>query len=95
VCLERASSNRAYLYLINTSPGLLAGDRLNLSLQLDKNTNLYLTDQAATKVHPMPNFQKAVVDTQIVLDTNTNLEYVPEPIILFKDSILNNKQLNN
>jgi urease accessory protein len=47
-------SHRAYLYAMSTSPGLLAGDELNVSLQLAANSSLYLTNQAATKVHSMP-----------------------------------------
>ena len=79
---------RIYHYLINTSPGLLAGDELSLSLQLAANTSLYLTDQAATKVHPMPNDDSATVNYQIIVDENADLELVPEPVILYKDSIL-------
>ena len=87
--LEGSNSNRIYHYLINTSPGLLAGDELNLSLHLAPDTNLYLTDQAATKVHPMPaGDTKAVVNYQITVDRNSSLELVPEPIILYADSIL-------
>jgi urease accessory protein len=86
---EGANSQRAYLYLINTSPGLLAGDELHLSLQLAPNSHLYLTDQSATKVHPMPELNlKATVDYQIVLEANSNLELVPEPIILYENSVL-------
>ncbi|MGL5942048.1 MAG: urease accessory protein UreD [Waterburya sp.] len=86
---EGANYQRAYLYLLNTSPGLLAGDTLNLSLQLAPNSHLYLTDQAATKVHPMPEVNtKATMNYQIVLEANSSLELVPEPIILYKNSIL-------
>lgn len=90
--LEGADSNRAYVYLINTSPGLLAGDELNLSLQLAPQTNLYLTDQAATKVHPMPEEgTKATINYQILVDHDASLELVPEPIILYRDSVLEQK----
>ncbi|MEM8675841.1 MAG: urease accessory protein UreD [Cyanobacteria bacterium P01_G01_bin.67] len=90
--LEKVNSNRAYIYLINTSPGLLAGDELNLDLQLAAHTNLYLTDQAATKVHPMPKINtKAVVNYQILIAADASLELVPEPIILYKDSFLEQK----
>ena len=90
--LEGSNSNRAYLYLINTSPGLLAGDELNLSLQLAPNTSLYLTDQAATKVHPMPEEGRiATVNYQILVDADASLELVPEPIILYTDSVLEQK----
>ena len=86
--LEGRNSNRIYHYLINTSPGLLAGDELSLSLRLAANTSLYLTDQAATKVHPMPNNNSATVNYQIIVEKNADLELVPEPVILYKDSIL-------
>ncbi len=92
--LEGADSNRGYVYLINTSPGLLAGDELNLSLKLAPNTSLYLTDQSATKVHPMPEIGKiAKVNYQILLDANASLELVPEPIILYTDSVLEQKTI--
>ncbi|MEM8828940.1 MAG: urease accessory protein UreD [Cyanobacteria bacterium P01_G01_bin.19] len=87
--LEGANTNRAYLYLINTSPGLLAGDTLNLSLHLSANSHLYLTDQAATKVHPMPEAdRKGTINYQIVIEDNASLELVGEPIILYTDASL-------
>ena len=87
--LDGVDTKRAYLYTINTSPGLLARDELNISLFLDNNTNLYLTDQAATKVHPMPNLNsKAIVNYQIKVRSQANLELVPEPIILYSDAAL-------
>ena len=87
--LEGLNSGRIYHYLINTSPGLLAGDELCLSLRLAPNTSLYLTDQAATKVHPMPETgTKATIDYHIKVDADACLELVPEPIILYMDSVL-------
>ena len=87
--LEGSNSDRAYHYLINTSPGLLAGDELNLALELKPDTSLYLTDQAATKVHPMPlASSKSMVNYQITIRRNASLELVPEPIILYTDSTL-------
>lgn len=87
--LEGANTNRAYLYTMNTSPGLLAKDELKISLQLEENTHLYLTDQAATKVHPMPiEHSQATVDYQIELRSQASLELVPEPVILYSESAL-------
>jgi urease accessory protein len=87
--LDGANTNRAYLYTVNTSPGLLAKDELKMSLQLEDNTNLYLTDQAATKVHPMPiEHSQATVDYQIELRREASLELVPEPVILYSDAAL-------
>ena len=45
---------RAYLYRMNTSPGLLARDVLGMSVKLNSGSSLHLMDQAATKVHQMP-----------------------------------------
>ena len=92
--LEGVNSNRAYHYLINTSPGLLADDKLNLTLQLKQYTSLYLTDQSATKAHPMPKANtKAIVNYQIQLDAEASLEFVPEPVILYTDTVLEQNTL--
>jgi urease accessory protein len=78
-----------YLYITSSSPGLLANDQLNISLQLAANTYLYLTDQSATKVHPMPGAgSKATAHYEIEIGEGATLEFVPEPIILFKDATL-------
>ena len=87
--LDAAESQRAYLYITNTSPGLLAGDNLSLSLQLEATASLYLTDQAATKVHAMPMAgTKATVESKIEVAAGASLEFVPEPLILFADAAL-------
>lgn len=87
--LDPTDPNRAYLYMMSTSPGLLAGDNLQVSLQLDANTSLYLTDQAATKVHSMPTagtLAKTVYE--IAVGAEANLELVPEPLIFYTDATL-------
>ena len=87
--LDSADSHRAYLYITNTSPGLLAGDNLGLSLKLEAGASLYLTDQAATKVHAMPiTDTKAITDLKIEVGAEASLEFVPEPLILFADAAL-------
>lgn len=81
--------DRAYLYVMSTSPGLLAGDEWNISLQLAANSSLYLTEQSATKVHSMPiDGTKATINYDIEIDTGAALEFVPEPLILFADAVL-------
>jgi len=87
--LDQADVDCAYLYLINTSPGLLAQDHLSMSLSLAADTRMYLTDQAATKVHAMP-CQKTQATTawNIAVGAGASLELVPEPVILFADAAL-------
>ncbi|MEL6262576.1 MAG: urease accessory protein UreD [Cyanobacteria bacterium J06631_12] len=87
------AQQRAYLYRMNTSPGLLAGDSLAVSVRLGAGSSLYLADQAATKVHTMPEVgtEKATwasVHYQIEVGENATLEFLPEPLILFRESAL-------
>lgn len=87
--LDNKNRDHAYLYLMNTSPGLLAGDELNIKLTMAEDTNLYFTDQAATKVHPMPQVDTiARVNNEIELAANATLEFIPEPLILYQDAAL-------
>lgn len=87
--LDPTDRSRAYLYMMNASPGLLAGDSLSVALQLDVNTSLYLTDQSATKVHSMPiDGTAAKIVYEFQLEAGANLEFVPEPLILYADSTL-------
>ncbi len=84
-----AASQRAYLYRMNTSPGLLAGDSIRIALQLEARSQLYLADQSATKVHSMPQKKtQATVDYAIEVESNAILEFLPEPLILFADAEL-------
>ncbi|MEB3339901.1 urease accessory protein UreD [Okeania sp.] len=87
--LDATDMGTAYLYLTSTSPGLLAGDNLNLSLDLEKGASLYFTDQAAIKVHAMPiTATKATTNTKIKVKAGARLEFVAEPLILFADAAL-------
>lgn len=87
--LREDPSNRAYLYRMNTSPALLAGDSIGVKIQLAPGSKLYLADQSATKVHKMPDLDaQATVEYTISLDADSTLEFLPEPLILFADSAL-------
>lgn len=86
---QLAQSQRVYLYRMNTSPGLLSGDRLEMSLRLEAGTQLLLADQAATKVHMMPvESSGATVRYGFEIGARATLEFLPEPLILFADSFL-------
>jgi len=86
--LDRDDPHRVYLYIMNTSPGLFAGDNLHQSLHLDASTSLYLTDQSATKVHRMAPGTQAQINTAIQVGDAANLEWLPEPEILYADASL-------
>ena len=90
--LDRNNPNRIYLYIRNNSPGLLAEDELNLYFYLEKGSQVYLTEQAATKVHPVLDQTAAArVNYQMIMEENTSLEFVPEPLILYADAALRQK----
>ncbi|NEQ52441.1 MAG: urease accessory protein UreD [Leptolyngbya sp. SIO3F4] len=77
---------------MNSAPGIFGGDRLTLGLTVEPNAQLYLTDQAATKVHKMPVTDAAVacaqLSWQITVGTGASLEFVPEPLMLYADAQL-------
>ena len=86
---RESRSKRAYLYRMNTSPGLLSGDSLGVTIQLAPESQLHLADQSATKVHQMPDSAtRATVQYDIRLEADSTLEFLPEPLILFEDSDL-------
>ncbi len=87
--VDPAREQRAYLYRMNTSPGLLAGDVLGMSVKLNAGSALHLMDQAATKVHRMPAAgDRATVLYEIEVGDRATLEFLAEPLILFTDATL-------
>lgn len=90
--IDQAQSDRAYVYLMNTSPGLMEGDRFRIGVQVDAQAHLYLTDQAATKVHRMPTPDRpATMDYILQVGAGGSLEFLPEPLILYHESTLNQR----
>jgi len=86
--LDPTDAHRTYLYIMNSSPGLLAGDAFQISVRLSDRTALYLTDQSATKVHQMAVDQRACIHYDVEIGSGASLEYVPEPIILYRNANL-------
>jgi urease accessory protein len=76
---------RAYVYLLTPTGGVLGGDRLDLHVVLEPGAQVCLTTASATKVHPaagVPAEQSLVIE----LGAGSSLEYLPEPTILFYDA---------
>ena len=87
--LDKDDPQRAYLYMTNTSPGILAGDHWRFQMKLEAGTSLHITDQSATKVHAMPiEGTKAKISSDIQINQGASLEFIPEPLILFAESSL-------
>ncbi|MDF2960962.1 MAG: urease accessory protein UreD [Paenibacillus sp.] len=83
------------VYVMDASPGMMAGDQYVLDWRFGENTDVYITNQSYTKVHPArgegmdasaarPSRQKQ----QLTLQRGSYVEYMPEPLMLYKDAIL-------
>lgn len=71
---------------MSSSPGVLAGDVLEIDISLAKLTALSLNTQAFTRVQAMNEGDSAEQITRIALAENSRLFYLPHPLVLHKDS---------
>ncbi|WP_150539054.1 urease accessory protein UreD [Actinobacillus vicugnae] len=71
---------------MSSSPGLLAGDQLEIDIEIADNTALSLLTQAFTRVQSMNKGDYATQKTCIKLGKNSRLFYLPHPLVLHKDS---------
>ncbi|PRI43499.1 Urease accessory protein UreH [Haemophilus influenzae] len=72
---------------MSSSPGVLAGDVLEIDISLAKLTALSLNTQAFTRVQAMNEGDSAEQITRIALAENSRLFYLPHPLVLHKDSV--------
>lgn len=72
-------------YLLNPGGGYLDGDTYKMSVKLHDKAQLTLTTQGATKVYKSPKSQ-AYQKTEIFLGENSYLEYLPDPLIAYRDA---------
>lgn len=76
---------------MSSSPGVLAGDLLEIDISLAKLTALSLNTQAFTRVQAMNEGDSAMQTTHILLAENSRLFYLPHPLVLHRDSVLSSK----
>lgn len=77
---DEAMPQLACVFLITTTGCVLQGDRLALDVRLGRGASAHLTTQSATKIHAME--ANCALQTQdIVLDEDSYLEVMPEPLI--------------
>jgi urease accessory protein len=76
---------RAYVYLLTPTGGMLGGDRLDIHIVLEPGAHVCLTTASATKVHPSTDLF-AEQFLRIDLSPGSSLEYLPEPTILFREA---------
>jgi urease accessory protein len=75
----------ALVQLINPTAGVLAGDRLEIDVRVESVARARVATQSATKVYAMPE-GCASQTTRLVVDDDAYLEYLPDPVIPFRDA---------
>ena len=78
------SEQENYIKLLNIGEGIFPKDKIRTSLILD-NSNLILTTESATKIYPSKK-EYGIQKIDMVLENNSNLEFINDELILFKDS---------
>ena len=76
-------SGQACYYILNPGGGYLDGDRYKMQISLKEQARLTLTTQSATKVYKTPNTH-AYQETEIFLQAGSYLEYIPDPLIVYR-----------
>lgn len=71
--------------IMDSSPGLMAGDKYHLKWRLLPESNVYITNQSYTKVHPSAE-RPAYQLQSFHVEKGARLEYKPEPIMLYKEA---------
>ncbi|NHN30415.1 urease accessory protein UreD [Paenibacillus agricola] len=83
------------VYMMDASPGIMAGDRYVMDWRFGERTNVYITNQSYTKVHPArpenggdETVRVSEQQQTLELASNSYVEYMPEPVMLYKDAVL-------
>lgn len=78
------SEQENYIKLLNIGEGIFPKDKIRTSLILD-NSSLILTTESATKIYPSKK-EYGIQKIDIILKNNSNLEFINDELILYKDS---------
>lgn len=78
-------SGQVYYTMVNPGGGYLGGDEYHLKFHLGQGASVLLTDQSAVKVYRTPG-DFVLQETRVVLEDDAVLEYVPDAVILYRES---------
>ena len=85
-------SGEVCYYILNPGGGYLDGDRYRINIKLEEQARLTLTTQSATKVYKTPNTH-AYQETEIFLKKGSILEYIPDPLIAYRQARYKQKNI--
>ncbi|SCW31197.1 urease accessory protein [Paenibacillus tianmuensis] len=77
------------VYVMDASPGIMAGDRYELTWRFGEDTNVHVTNQSYTKVHPSHKTgwdvpRPSAQLQRLELRQGAYVEYMPEPLMLYQ-----------
>lgn len=79
------NDSQACYYIMNPGGGYVNGDRYKIDIELSNQAELLLTTQSATKIYKTPT-KPVIQEININLKDGSLLEYLPDPIIGYKNS---------
>lgn len=82
----QAQSGELLVYLMDASAGLFGGDTQSIECHVGPGASLYVTSQAACKLHPAAGDAPSLLTQRMFVAENATLEYFPEPMIPLTDS---------
>lgn len=85
-------SGQVCYYIINPGGGYLDGDHYKMEFTLEEEAKMTLTTQSATKVYKTPK-SHAFQETEIVMKPGSYLEYIPDPLIAYRDARYKQKNI--
>ena len=81
--LDSVHEDMAFVFLANPTAGIFQGDTQQISVAVGPAARAHVTNQSATKIHAMPE-GSAWQETELLIENDGYLEYLPEPMIPFK-----------
>jgi len=85
LCPQR-TPNAAWVYVATFGGGLVAGDHVDLDVEIAAGTSCILTSQASTKVYKSPFGKLAQQTTNATVGSGALLVIAPDPITCFADA---------
>jgi urease accessory protein len=82
------TDGRLSITLMDCSPGMLSGDRYQVSFVVGQGCRVFANNQSFTRVHPSRMNECSVLKQQLSIESDAFLEYAMEPTMLFRDADL-------
>lgn len=82
---DPARPDMPFVFTLDMGGGVVQGDRLRTDITLKEDAAVHVTSQSHTKIYQMDSGY-ATAQTNLTLEPGAYLEYLPDPVVPFKDS---------